>query len=204
MDKESLRSDVSRETMEKLETYLRLLEQWNPKINLVASHSLKEAWSRHILDSLQLYEMADPRSKHWVDLGSGGGFPGLVIAILAFEKAPMMRVTLVESDARKCVFLRTVIREIGAKAEVLNERIEKIPPLKADVVSARALAALPKLLGYVFQHLAKDGVAILPKGATWKNEVDNARKEWQFDCSQRTSATNPNAVVLKIGALSHV
>lgn len=190
--------------MARLERYAALLEKWNPKINLVARSTLKDLWDRHFVDSAQVFAHAPDGAKSWVDLGSGGGFPGLVIAILAAEKAPDMQVTLVESDTRKSAFLRTVIREAGISARVIDDRIEKIPPLQADVVSARALADLTTLLGFAAHHLAKGGIALFPKGVNWEKEVSEARQKWRFGCERFTSETDAAAVVLRIEGIEHV
>ncbi|KAA8609858.1 16S rRNA methyltransferase [Salipiger aestuarii] len=195
---------VSRETTEKLSHLVDMLRKWSPKINLVAQSTLENAWTRHILDSVQAFDVVNPKTGHWVDFGSGGGFPGLVVAILAQECSPGVKVTLVESDQRKCVFLKAVLREVRTKADVLPARIESLDPLAATYVSARALAGLSTLLTYAKHHLSDDGVAVFLKGAEWKKEVATARESWNFTCNPRTSVTDPNAVVLTIGALTHV
>lgn len=188
--------NVSRETQEKLTAYEDLVKKWNPKVNLVSKGSLNDLRERHILDSFQVYDLAKSKG-HWVDLGSGGGFPGLVVAILN-DQERMYKVTLVESDQRKCAFLRTVIRELGVAAEVRNERIELLNPLEADILSARALADLPSLLEYSKRHLKPTGTAIFPKGASWRTEVAEAQDHWSYHCEAITSETNPNAAVLLI------
>ena len=195
--------DVSRETIERLETYVDLLEKWTPRINLVSPATLSEAWTRHIVDSAQIYKLARETDRTWTDMGSGGGFPGLVIAILGAETG-QVAVTLIESDQRKAASLRTVARETGVTVQVLAQRIEAAPAQQADVVSARALAPLPKLLSYVQRHLAPGGRALLPKGHSWQKEVDNARAAWTFACEPHKSDTDPDAVVLELGELSNV
>lgn len=196
--------DVSRETLERLQKLSDLLNKWSPKINLVAKGTLEASWDRHILDSAQVFDIPRQRAAHWVDLGAGGGFPGLVVAILATELAPNLRVTLVESDRRKSVFLRTALRETGVKADVIADRIERIDPLNADVLSARALADLSTLLSFADRHLAPSGEAVFLKGANWEKEVAEAQESWNFSFTKRRSITDPNAVVLSIGALTHV
>lgn len=196
--------DVSRETREKLDAYLELLKQWNPKINLVAPRTLTQAWQRHIIDSAQIYRHIPEGATTWVDLGSGGGFPGLVVAILAQDTCPDLSVTLVESDARKSAFLRTVARTTGVKVSIKVDRIETIPPMRQDVVSARALAPLPLLLEYVHHHIAPNGTALLMKGATWEKELADADATWRFSCIPHKSETDPNAVILEVGDLCHV
>ncbi|SNS10423.1 16S rRNA (guanine(527)-N(7))-methyltransferase RsmG [Antarctobacter heliothermus] len=195
---------VSRETSERLTLYLALLEKWNPRINLVARSTIKDAVQRHFIDSAQLSALDKAQSGPWVDLGSGGGFPGLVVAILKTELAPDRRVTLIESDTRKATFLRTVIRQTDLTTRVLSERIEKASPQNAVTVSARALAPLTKLLDFAARHLSPQGSALLMKGENWGKEVEDARAQWQFSCTPHTSKTNPNAVVLEIGDLVHV
>nr|WP_251134461.1 16S rRNA (guanine(527)-N(7))-methyltransferase RsmG [Falsiruegeria litorea] len=189
--------DVSRETFEKLEAFDALLKKWNPKINLVSRKSLADVWVRHISDSLQVYSCLNA-SGHWVDLGSGGGFPGVIVAIVASVENPGLNVTLVESDQRKSAFLRTVLRETVSVGMVITDRIENIEPLDADILSARALSDLPRLLEFSQRHLKSTGIALFPKGATWKKEVEEAKQEWNFDFEAVKSVTEPSAVVLKI------
>jgi 16S rRNA (guanine527-N7)-methyltransferase len=196
--------DVSRETTERLSRFADLLRKWNPSINLVSRTTLDSLETRHILDSAQLFDFKPAGARHWVDLGSGGGFPGLVIAILAAELAPTLRVTLIESDRRKATFLRTVARELDLKeVRVLAERIETVPPQDADVVSARALAPLPDLLAYAERHLAPGGIALFPKGAR-HDEVDDGLASWRFEVQKFPSRTDPKAVILKLGAIARV
>jgi len=196
--------DVSRETRARLEIFSGLLAKWNPKINLVSTTTIEDAWSRHFLDSAQVFGLASDNAGTWVDLGTGGGFPGLVIAILAMEARPGLRVVCVESDQRKATFLRTVVRETGAAAEVIAERIEKVPPIGADIVSARALAPLSKLLGYAERHLAPEGEAIFLKGAGSRKEVAEALESWSFRLDTYPSKTDPDATVLRIGDIRRV
>ena len=195
---------VSRETISQLEVYVALLEKWNPRINLVARSTLGQIWDRHFVDSAQVFAYAPDDARHWVDLGSGGGFPGLVVAVLAKELRPELRVTLVESDTRKATFLRTVIRELKLPAKVIDARIEAVEPLQADVLSARALADLKQLLGFADLHRKSSGVALFPKGATWKKEVQEAQQSWRFDYERFTSKTEAEAVILRIGEIEHV
>lgn len=192
-----LKTDVSRETFERLEAYVALIEKWNPKINLVSKSSLPEIWDRHIWDSAQIFDISVEGSV-WADFGSGGGLPGIVLAIFAKECRPDMQFYLVESDQRKCAFLRNAAREIGLKVKVYAERIEVLDPIGASVISARALTDLNGLLGFVERHSAKNGVAILPKGETWEKEILQAQENWSFKYEEITSKTNNNATILKI------
>lgn len=195
--------DVSRETFQRLTQLSELVTKWSGAINLVARSTLDDIWERHIQDSIQVFRLAPP-CQAWADLGTGGGFPGLVVAILAADEHPEMNVTLIESDQRKCVFLRTVLRETGVAAKVITKRIEEAPRQNADVVSARALADLDKLLAYCERHLARNGLAILPKGAQWKSEVEAARKRWCFEHEVIESITGTGAAVLKIRGIERV
>lgn len=196
--------DVSRETRARLDVYADLLRTWNPKINLVSRTTIDDLWTRHVEDSAQLLNLAPMDARQWADLGSGGGFPGLVIAILADETRPTLHVTLVESDQRKAVFLRTVIQKTGIDARVVGQRIEAAEPLRADVLSARALAPLTVLLGFAERHLAAGGICLFPKGAGWRGEVDEALEHWRFRCEDIPSATSPEAAILKIGEIQRV
>lgn len=195
---------VSRETRERLQVYFELLKKWNPRINLVSKSTLSQAVERHFQDSLQVIGLQDQTSGHWVDLGSGGGFPGLVAAIAAKDDAPDMKFTLIESDQRKCAFLRTVLRETDTKANVITQRIEAVDPQEANVLSARALAELPKLLEFTRRHRLPNGVALFPKGASWEKEVQKAQESWSFKMEVHTSKLSPDSVVLKIGEIARV
>lgn len=189
--------NVSRETLERLELFETVLRKWNPKINLVSKGSLQDLWTRHIVDSVQVFGCAQPKG-HWVDIGSGGGFPGIVVAILSKELAPELKVTLIESDQRKCAFLRAAARETEASCTVVSQRIEAVEAMEANILSARALADLTTLLGFAKLHLAKGGVALFPKGITWEKELQHAQREWKFDATPVTSLTESSAVILKI------
>lgn len=195
--------NVSRETFERLEQFASILKKWNPKINLVSRTSLRDLWTRHIADSIQVFRAVDP-GLHWVDIGSGGGLPGVIVAILAAEKSPETKVTMIESDQRKCAFLRTAARECGVKCDVISERIEKVAAQDADILSARALADLDMLLGFADLHLHKNGTAVFPKGANWKKEVELARLNWNFDLDVLKSLTETEAALLKIRRIERV
>ncbi len=196
--------DVSRETMDALDAYELLLVKWNRRINLVSPRSLDALWTRHFADSAQILDISPDSSQSWADLGSGGGFPGAVIAILARASRPNLKVTLVESDQRKAAFLRALSRETSAPYDVIDRRVESLDPMACDVVSARALAPLPELLGYAATHLNKHGIAILPKGANAASEVELARKTWSFTIQSYPSMTDPQAAILKIGEIKRV
>jgi 16S rRNA (guanine527-N7)-methyltransferase len=190
--------DVSRETFLALEQLEQLVRRWTATVNLVSASSLAEIWQRHIVDSAQLFQFCPKDARSWLDIGSGGGFPALVVAILAREKLPGMRVTLVESDKRKAAFLHQAARSLGLEVTVRGERIENLDPVGADILSARALAALPDLLTYADRHLRKGGLALFPKGARFADEIEAARKAWLFDVETHTSLSDPAAAILEI------
>lgn len=195
--------DVSRETMADLRAYEALVQKWSPKINLVSKSALSDLWIRHIVDSAQIWPIL-PESKAYVDLGSGGGFPGIVIAIFLKHRGEESKLTMIESDRRKTVFLQTVIRELGLPAVALPERIESAPPQKAEVLTARALASCDKLFGYAHHHLAPDGKAYFLKGQRADEELEEARQNWDFSVKYHASKTEDNAVILEIGDLHRV
>lgn len=198
MSDDWLRERVSRETIEKLEAYVALLRKWNPAINLVARSTLDAAWDRHICDSAQVFFLLEDQPVHWLDIGSGGGFPGMVCAILAAELSPHTEFTFVESDKRKCTFLQTVARASGADVRVVSERIEELEPQKADFVTARALAPLPVLLGFADRHLQAGGRALFLKGESYAQEIQAALETRRFTYQEYTSKTDENAVILMI------
>ncbi|MBF9029337.1 16S rRNA (guanine(527)-N(7))-methyltransferase RsmG [Rhodobacterales bacterium HKCCE3408] len=195
---------VSRETLERFETYLAELARWNGTINLVAPSTLPDAWARHILDSYQLFGLRQTDSGHWLDIGSGAGFPGLVCAIAATEAAPDLRFTFIESDLRKCTFLREVARKTGTPVNVLSRRIEDAPPQKADIVSARAVATLDRLCDLALPHLAPGGICLFPKGKSHADEEIAADANWRMKREVFPSKTDPEAVIFRIGELSRV
>ena len=200
--RDRLAENVSRETIQRLEGYAALLRKWTPAINLVAASTLDDLWSRHMADSAQLLDLAPEGARLWVDMGSGGGFPGLVVAILAAERRPSLKVALIESDLRKATFLRTVAREVGVTVDVHAHRIEEVAPMGADVVSARALAPLARLLPLAERHLAAGGTALFQKGASHASEVAEALAHWRFTVQNHPSQTDPQAVVLRIGEIA--
>lgn len=193
---------VSRETLERLEHFEALLRKWNPAINLVSATTLGSVWTRHFADSAQLLDLAPAAAQQWSDLGSGGGFPGLVIAILAAEERPGLFVTLVESDQRKAAFLMSAAGALGLSVRVEAGRIEKIPPLSAEVVSARALAPLDTLLSFAARHLAPGGTCLFPKGASVEEELRRALEHWRFSYQKMPSKTAEDGAVLVIEGIS--
>ena len=192
--------DVSRETLGQLLTYVTLLEQWQPRINLVAGATLPDVWHRHLADSAQLLALA-PDARTWLDLGSGAGFPGLVVAIMAHGK-PGPNVTLIESDRRKSAFLAEVARRTGISVEIHTARIEQIATQRmlgaVDVVSARALAPLVRLIPMSLPFFGDETVGLFPKGRDAESEVEQARANWAFDVEMTPSLTDAAARIVAI------
>ncbi len=196
--------DVSRETMERLEVYAALLVKWNTKINLVAKSTIPDIWHRHMADSAQLWSLAPKGVKTWMDMGSGAGFPGLVIGAIASEKAPHLEITLVESDRRKSVFLQSAARAMGITVKVITKRIEQLEPQNADILSARALCSLSQLLEFAEKHLKPGGICLFPKGARVDSELTQASSCWHMAYETFPSMTDPDAVILRIGEFKRV
>ena len=192
------RHHVSRETQERLDLFVALLLAWQTKTNLVANSTLAELWTRHIEDSLQLAALA-PNVARWCDLGSGGGFPAIVLAI-AQVGLPGAHVDLIESNDKKAAFLRAAIRETGVAATVHAARIEDCGPIlaKADAVSARALASLDMLLGFVHGHIRPEIPCYFAKGGQHGEEIIDASRHWRFTLVKHASATRADAAILEI------
>ena len=200
-----LEENVSRETIDRLKAYESLILKWNPVINVVAKSTLTDIWVRHIEDSAQIVDFAPDGIIHWVDLGSGGGLPGVVAALILAERSPDAVITLIESDKRKAAFLRTAALELGCSSiSVVSVRIESVKPQRASILSARALAKLDVLLSFAEKHLAANGIALFQKGMSFQSEIDEARKRWVFDLEVFPSKTDPHAKTLKISELRRV
>jgi len=196
---------VSRETVERLETYAALLRLWQKTINLVAPSTLDDIWHRHFADSAQLLALAPPAAERWLDLGSGAGFPGLVLAILLADRGSS-RVTLIESDTRKAAFLAEVARKTGVAVDIRGSRIEKsatqakLGPV--DVVTARALAPLPRLLDISAPFFSGPTMGLFLKGREAEAEVEAARKLWDFEPELTPSLTDASGRIVVIRALN--
>jgi 16S rRNA (guanine527-N7)-methyltransferase len=190
--------DVSRETSDRLEALVETLARWQKAINLVGRTTMEDVWIRHVLDSAQLAPLIPTESHTLADLGSGGGFPGLVIAALR----PDLDMTLIEVDARKAAFLGEASRRMALQKppRVVIGRIEEAPPAKAQVVTARALAPLGQLLGWADRHRADTAICLFHKGKGWQAELTEAMKDWDIPCQPLSSITNRDAVILRIGS----
>lgn len=184
---------VSRETLCRLEAYVALLQAWSARINLVGRASLDDPWRRHVLDSAQLVALLPESAGSLIDLGSGAGLPGLVLAILGVPG-----VELVEADARKCAFLREAARVTGAAATIRRSRIENLAAHAVDVVTARALAPLDRLLDLAAPFLGPGSLCLFPKGERAAEELTLARKGWTISASLEPSRSDPRGVVLRV------
>ena len=193
-------SSVSRETLGRLKLYVSLLEDWNARVNLVSARSLADVWRRHVWDSAQLMDLIPPDAKSLVDLGSGAGFPGLVLAITLAERGGA-RVVLYEAIAKKCRFLEEVAHRVGAPVEIRNARIEAAGPETFDIVTARACAPLAQLLSYAAPFQGKNTKSLFLKGQSVGAELTDARTSWSMRIEQHQSRSDPSGIILDIREL---
>jgi len=184
---------VSRETLARLEAYAALLTRWSARINLIGRDTIADLWRRHILDSAQLRAFVPNRARSMIDLGSGAGLPGLVVAILGVSGAE-----LVEADSRKCAFLREAARITETDASIRPCRIEAMPRHPVDIVTARACAPLDRLLGLAEPFLAPDSECLFLKGERVEEELTLARKHWTMTESAHQSRSDPRGVILRL------
>lgn len=194
---------MDQQAQEKLEQYAKLLKKWQPKINLVSNGTLNNLWERHFIDSIQVSDYIATDAKKLFDLGSGGGFPGMVLAILR----PDINVSLIESDQKKCVFLKTVSRETNTAVTIYNERIESVScETVPDVITARALASLSDLFSYCEKWIIAnpDIQLVFLKGARAEEEMDALSKLWKYDCRTYDSTTEKEAKILVFSKVSRV
>ena len=188
---------VSRETLARLKAYVDLLTDWNARHNLVAKSTLPDLWHRHFWDSAQLVPHIPAQARTLADLGSGAGFPGLVLALLR----PGLTVTLHEATTKKCVFLQAVADRVGVKIAIRNSRLEDLPAQAFDVVTARALAPLPQLLQYAYPFTGPNSVCLFLKGQNVGAELTEAHKYWNMEASQVPSQTEPSAAIVTVRKL---
>jgi len=190
------RIQVSHETKVKLTRYAELLVSWNEKFNLVAASTIPSLWQRHFLDSAQLYPLLPPATHCLVDMGSGAGFPGLVLALMGVPE-----VHLIESVGKKARFLQEVAAELAPHVKVHQARIETLRDIRADVVTARALTALPELLSLASPFLKKGSVSLFLKGEKADAELTEARKYWTFEAEKKESQSDSSGKILIIREL---
>ncbi|HZB92900.1 MAG TPA: 16S rRNA (guanine(527)-N(7))-methyltransferase RsmG [Stellaceae bacterium] len=189
---------VSRETLDRLAKYVELLTSWNRRINLVGRDTIGDVWRRHILDSAQLFPLIPREARRLVDLGSGAGLPGLILAIMGVPE-----VHLIESDGRKAVFLQEALRVTGAPAVVHARRIDRVPAFAADVVTARALAPLPELLAISERFLGPRSLCLFLKGRMVDEELTEAAKAWHIRVDRRPSLADPSGCILRLEVAAH-
>jgi 16S rRNA (guanine527-N7)-methyltransferase len=189
-------SGVSRETLARFEAYAGLLREWSAHINLVGATTLDDLWRRHFLDSAQLLQYVPAATRSLIDLGSGAGFPGLVLAI-----SGVAGVELIEADARKCAFLREAARITAAPVTIRTARIAALPPHVVDVVTARGCAPLDRLLVLAQRFIGPDTVCLFPKGERVEHELAAANQAWTMDVTRHASRSDPRGVIL---CLRHV
>ncbi|HVZ92800.1 MAG TPA: 16S rRNA (guanine(527)-N(7))-methyltransferase RsmG [Rhizomicrobium sp.] len=192
---------VSRETLARMKTYVGMLEDWNTRHNLVSAGSMPDVWRRHVWDSAQLARYIPNTARTLADLGSGAGFPGLVLAALLTGR---VHVRLYEATAKKCAFLRETARRLKLDVDIRNQRIENAEPELFDVLTARACAPLVRLLGYAQHFAGPDSVCLFLKGQNVGVELTDARKYWKMKLQQHPSLTDPSGRILEIRELAHV
>lgn len=188
---------VSRETLARLEVYSALLRKWQKRVNLVSRASLDDLWRRHFLDSAQLYPLLPAGARELLDVGSGAGFPGLVLAVMGVPK-----VHLVEADRRKCVFLREAARVMNAKVDIHSCRIEELEPWPVDAITARAVAPLARFLDLVEPFLRSTTCCILLKGASAERELAEARRVWTINARMVPSKSDPSGRIVVLSSVS--
>lgn len=185
--------DVSRETIERLHIYHDTLLEWQPKINLVSNSTLADAWNRHFIDSLQLLPLIGNKNVPIVDLGSGAGFPGMVLSIAGCQQLQM-----VESDTKKIIFLREVARLTNATPLITHARIEEATIESPRIITSRALATLHELLSYAIRFVSHETICLFPKGKNYAIEIEDAKKYWSFDHHIFPSITDTQAVIVQL------
>jgi 16S rRNA (guanine527-N7)-methyltransferase len=190
------------EQMADLDAYLVLLAARNEQMNLVGPSALAEFWSRHVLDSVQLLQHM-PDAKTWADVGAGGGFPGIVLAIF-LKGVPGAKVHLIESMTKRCRFLQEVADALGLPAVVHNARAENLDLSPVEVVTARACAPFPRLLGYVAPLMRKGAVGLFLKGSNAAAELEEAARQWRFDARLMESRSDPSGRIVRLEKLSRV
>ncbi len=192
-------SDVSRETLARLDLFCSLLLKWNPRINLISRTDEEHLRHRHVQDSLALVPLIPSGVSHAIDIGTGGGFPGLILAI-----ATGLHFHLVESDQRKCAFLREAARLTVTTVTLHACRIEEAKVPAAPLITARALAPLPRLLTWAVPHLANHGICVFPKGRTVDEELAAAQADWNYTTERFTSPIDPSSTILRLSEISRV
>ena len=190
--------NVSRETLNGFYEYETLLSKWNEKINLVSKNTLVDIWERHFLDSGQIIKHVEVSGKRWVDVGSGAGFPGLVVALLLRDRKIDCDLVLVEKNPKKGFFLNEVIRKLNLSVEVLNDNIDTLEPLNADILTARAFSELNNLIEIAFRHRKKEGICLFLKGENYRIELDKTLNYWFFDYDIVDSLSSSSGKIIRV------
>ena len=202
---ELLQYNVSRETFEKLATFVELLKEWNAKINLVSKNSLDEVWTRHVLDSAQLIKYIPEKTKYLLDIGSGAGFPAIVLAIIMQEKNPSAKWVLAESITKKTVYLNDVCTKLElTNVHIENNRVENLILNNIDIVTARAVASLETLCSYVYGLKCRDVKCLFIKGKTYGDELQAAYQKWRFGHKVYQNLYSEDGVILEIDNIRKV
>jgi len=190
--------NVSRETLNGFYEYETLLTKWNEKINLVSKNTLVDIWERHFLDSGQIIKHVKASGKRWVDVGSGAGFPGLVVALLLRDRKIDCDIVLVEKNPKKGFFLKEVIRKLNLSVEVINDNIDTLEPLNADILTARAFSELNNLIEIAFRHRKKEGICLFLKGENYRIELDKTLNYWFFDYDIVDSLSSSSGKIIRV------
>ena len=189
---------VSRETLNGFYEYETLLSKWNEKINLVSKNTLVDIWERHFLDSGQIIKHVEASGKRWVDVGTGAGFPGLVVALLLRDRKIDCDLVLVEKNPKKSFFLKEVIRKLNLSVEVVNNNIDTLEPLNADILTARAFSELNNLIEIAFCHRKKEGICLFLKGGNYRGELDKTLNYWFFDYDILDSLSSSSGKIIRV------
>ena len=190
--------NVSRETLKGFYEYKTLLSKWNEKINLVSKNTLVDIWERHFLDSGQIIKHVEASGKRWVDVGSGAGFPGLVVALLLRDRKIDCNLVLVEKNPKKGFFLNEVIRKLNLNVVVVNDNIYTLEPLNADILTARAFSELNNLIEISFRHRKKEGLCLFLKGENYRFELDKTLNYWFFDYDIVESLSSSSGKIIRV------
>ena len=190
--------NVSRETLKGFYEYKTLLSKWNEKINLVSKNTLVDIWERHFLDSGQIIKHVEASGKRWVDVGSGAGFPGLVVALLLRDRKIDCNLVLVEKNQKKVLFLNEVIRKLNLNVKVVNDNIYTLEPLNADILTARAFSELNNLMEIAFRHRKKEGICLFLKGENYRIELDKTLNYWFFDYDIVDSLSSSSGKIIRV------
>ena len=190
--------NVSRETINSFCEYEDLLSKWNKKINLVSANTLDDLWVRHFLDCGQIINHVDALGKKWVDVGAGAGFPGLVVALLLRDRKIDCDMVLVEKNTKKVFFLNEVIRKLNLNVNVVNNNVDTIEPLNADILTARAFSELKKLIELSVRHRKERGVSLFLKGENYRLELDKTLNYWFFDYDIFDSLSNSSGKIIRV------